>query len=163
MKTLFFTKSKFISKRNYFLGRIFDALSIRFQTVIHNSLKEIGKAVYNSLKEIGKTVYNSDENWPVKEICEVPSGHVAGPLLANVLVVVRAEQLHAHHRKDEDHDSEDESLKGNSLHCRQFNTIECNTIQLQFEMKFSFSFVFNRTKVWNQILFLVYLKYDKRN
>ena len=51
----------------------------------------------------------------MKEICEVPSRHVAGPLFANVLVVVRPEQLHAHHRKDEDYDSEDERLKGNLI------------------------------------------------
>ena len=51
----------------------------------------------------------------MKEICEVPSRHVAGPLLANVLVVVRPEQLHAHHREDEDYDSEDERLKGNLI------------------------------------------------
>ena len=116
-KLFFFTKSKLIWKRNYFLGRIFDALSIRFQTVIHNSLKEIGK-----------TVYKSDQKWPVKEICEVPSGHVAGPLLANVLVVVRTEQLHAHHREDEDHNSKDESLEGNLILWIQYNTIECNTL-----------------------------------
>jgi hypothetical protein len=30
---------------------------------------------------------------PVKEVREVPSGHVAGPLLANVLEVVGPEQL----------------------------------------------------------------------
>ena len=46
----------------------------------------------------------------MKEVGEVPPRHVAGPLLADVLVVVGAEELHAHHGKDEDDDAQDKSL-----------------------------------------------------
>ena len=46
----------------------------------------------------------------MKEVGEVPPRHVAGPLLADVLVVVGAEELHAHDGKDEDDDAEDKSL-----------------------------------------------------
>ena len=46
----------------------------------------------------------------MKEVCEVPPWHVARPLLANVLEVVGAEQLHPHHGEDEDDDAEDEGL-----------------------------------------------------
>ena len=46
----------------------------------------------------------------MKEVGKVPPRHVAGPLLADVLVVVGAEELHAHHGKDEDDDAEDKSL-----------------------------------------------------
>ena len=54
-----------------------------------------------------------EANWvPVKEVGEIPSGHVALEHLrfANVLEVVGAEQLHAHHGEDEDDDAEDKSL-----------------------------------------------------
>ena len=46
----------------------------------------------------------------MKEVGKVPPRHVAGPLLADVLVVVGAEELHAHDGKDEDDDAEDKSL-----------------------------------------------------
>ena len=47
----------------------------------------------------------------MKEVGKVPPRHVALPLLAHVLVVVRPEQLHAHNGEDEDDDTQDEGLK----------------------------------------------------
>ena len=46
------------------------------------------------------------------EVCKVPPGHFAGPLVAHLVKVVFPEELHAHDGKDEDDDAEDECEVG---------------------------------------------------
>ena len=48
----------------------------------------------------------------VHEVGKVPPGHVASPLVAYLVEVVLAEELHAHDGKDEDDDAQDERQVG---------------------------------------------------
>ena len=53
-----------------------------------------------------------DDHEAVHEVGEVPPRHVARPLVAHLVEVVLAEQLHPHHGEDEDDDAEDEGQVG---------------------------------------------------
>ena len=51
---------------------------------------------------------------PVQEIREVPSGHFTSPFVADLFDVELPKELHTHHGKDEDDDTEDKSQVGES-------------------------------------------------
>lgn len=53
-----------------------------------------------------------DDHEAVHEVGEVPAGHVARPLVAHLVEVVLAEELHAHDGEDEDDDAQDEGQVG---------------------------------------------------
>ena len=53
---------------------------------------------------------------PVHEVSKIPPRHCTAIPMAHVTLVVLAEQLHAHHSKDEDDDTENKRQVGQGSH-----------------------------------------------